>query len=187
MRTIKEILEEMFKGKDAALEKYAKVRITQYELSLWRRYGLPLSEVDKGAKAYFAQRFLGKGITVASSKELKDALEKLDHAVNDGCHKRCERLLSELNEALKAAGLKTVKDQEKFLNWLTFNYVTNPDHYGEPTKEPQYGFEIRIFNDKENRKEFWEELQTLLKSGRMISMQNACRIVLAKRKISKKI
>ena len=27
MRTIKEILEEMFKGKNAALEKYAKVRI----------------------------------------------------------------------------------------------------------------------------------------------------------------
>ena len=187
-KELKEILNEMFKGKDSALEKYAKVRITQYEISLWRGYHLPLSEVDKGAKAYFSQRVLGgKGITTASEKELKEALERLDHAVNDGCHKRCRKLLEELNAALEAVGLKPVEDHEKFLDWLTFSYHTVPDSCGEPTKDPGYHFEIRIFNDRENLREFWEELQTLLKHNRMMSMQDVCRIVLEKRKKSKKI
>lgn len=186
-RTIKEILTEMFKGKDSAIEKYAKVRATQYELSLWRRYHLPLSEVDKGAKAYFAQRFLGMNINSASERELKDALERLDHAVNDGCHGRCERLVEELNGALLEMELRCVKDVQKFLDWLTFFYHTNPDFNGDIAKEPEYGFEIRIFADKENRKEFWEELQALLKQGRMMSMQDVCKLVLIKRKASKKI
>ena len=187
MRTIEEILEEMFKGQQSAMAKYAKVRMTQYEMSLWRNYGLPLSEVDKSAKAYFAQRFLGMNIQIASENELKKVFEKLDYAVNDGCKKRCERLVEELNEALAEMGLVTVRDTQKFLDWLTFYYHTNPDSYGKPAKEPEYGFEIRIFSHDKNRKEFWEELQALLKQGRMMSMQDTCRLVLAKRKLARAI
>ncbi len=185
-RTIKEILKEMFCGCDAALEKYARVRKTQYELMLWRRYGLPLSEVDKGAKAYFSQRFLdGVKITSAKEEELKKALERLDHAVKDGCKGRSERLLQELNEALSERGLVTVTEPGKFLEWLTFCYHTNADHEGKAVRCPEFGYEIRIFHDKENRKEFWEELQLLLKQNRMMSMQDVCKIVLNKRKHSK--
>ena len=47
VRSYFEILDEMFMGPGAALEKYAKVRFTQYEMNLWRKHRLPLKEVDK--------------------------------------------------------------------------------------------------------------------------------------------
>ena len=116
IRSIEEILCELFKGRDAALEKYSRVRHTQYEMSLWRDYGLPLYDVDKSAKAYFSKSFLGGAkISETDGATIKKAFEKLNHAVNDGCHGRCLRLVEELNQALTALGLRTV-DPEPFLD-----------------------------------------------------------------------
>ena len=178
-RHVKEILEELFKGKEAALEKYSKVRMTQYEMSLWRIYKLPLSDVDGSVKQYFSKRFLnGQRINLASEKDLRNAFERLGFAVSNGCKNRCTELVKELNEALRERGCDEVNDIDGFLDWLTF-------HYSTPAKCPLYGHEIRIFDHPKNRKEFWTELQSLLKSGRMMSMQNVSQIVLFKRNHSK--
>ena len=181
-RTIIEILEEIFKGNDSALAKYAKVRHTQYEINLWRRCGLPLKEVGAQERRYFRERFLkGTAIEQATDAERHKAFDELDHAIQDGCHKRCIKLVNELNEALEATGVKTIEEPEKFLDWLTFSYHTNKDQDGQPLRDPGYSFEIRVFSDDKNRKEFWKELQSFLKAGRIVSMQDICRIVLIKR------
>lgn len=185
-RHVKEVLEELFKGRDAALEKYAKVRMVQYEMNLWRIYHLPLPEVSKQAKIYFSKRFLnGQSIATASEKELKEAFERLDHAVKDGCHGRCERLVKELNEALEERGIKGTDKIEEFLNWLTFSYHTVDDGFGGSKTEPGYGFEIRIFDSDDNRKALWAELQFLLKSGCMMSMYEAASVAVYQRKHAK--
>ena len=185
-RHIKEVLEELFKGRDAALEKYAKVRLTQYEMNLWRVHNLPLPEVSGQAKQYFAARFLkGKRINSATEAELNEAFERLGYAVSKGCKERCTELVKELNEALKELGFEEVKDIDQFLYWFTFANHTVADYDGNPTKEPKYGFEIRIFDCDKNRKEFWTEVQMLLKSGKIMSMQDVSRVILWKRKHTK--
>jgi len=185
-RNVKEILEELFKGRDAALEKYAKVRITQYEMNLWRVHHLPLSEVNGAAKQYFSKRFLGgKRIDQATPEELNDAFERLGYAVSNGCYGRCKTLVEELNEALAELGFETVKEIDKFLNWVTFANHTVEDYNGNAAQEPGYGFEVHIFDCDLNRKEFWMELQQLLKNNRIMSMQDVSRIVIWKRKHSK--
>ncbi len=185
-RHVKEVLEELFKGRDAALEKYAKVRMTQYEMNLWRVHRLPLSEVSGAAKQYFSKRFLnGKRINTATEAELKDAFDRLGYAVSNGCHNRCKKLVEELNESLKELEIEEIKDIEQFLYWLTFSNHTVADYYGNPTREPEYGFEILIFDCDANRKEFWAELQNLMKDGKIMSMQEVSRIVTWKRKNSK--
>ena len=69
----------------SALDQYAKVRHTQYEMRLWRYHGVPLSQIDSKAKAYFAERFLlGQEIRKVDGKTLDSAFKKLDHAVKDG-------------------------------------------------------------------------------------------------------
>ncbi len=187
-RQIKEILEELFKGQEAALNKYARVRMTQYEIGLWRRYGLPLSGVNSAAKQYFSKRFLGgKRIDKVGENELKKGLTALDYAVSDGCHGRCVRLVEELNCALAKLGLKQVSQPDKFLDWLTFSYEVRTDHDGRPIREQPGNFEIRIFHSEENRKEFWLELQALLKQGKMMSMQDVAKIVLHKCHYSKSL
>lgn len=187
-RSIKEILEELFKGKDSALGKYAKVRFVQYEIGLWHGRGVPLEVINNQAKLYFSKRFLrGVSIRTASPERIEKGLDELNHAVKDGCHGRCKRLIEELNEALKAKGLAEITQPEKFLDWLTFDYHVNRDYDGEIVKEPEYGFEIRIFHDADNRNEFWFEVQVLLKSGKIMSMQDICQIVLYKRKHSKSL
>lgn len=184
IRSIEEILNELFKGgRDSAIEKYAKVRHTQYEMDLWCHYGLPLSEVERGAKAYFSKRFLnGCRIDKASEKALRDAFSRLDHAVNDGCHGRCHKLIVELNQAFAELGLPEVKEIDKFLDWLTFNYQTRLGGDGEPVIEKPYGFQILIFDDERNRKEFWTEVQQLIKAGRMASVHDIATLVVWKRK-----
>ena len=185
-RHIKEILEELFKGRDAALEKYAKVRMTQYEMNLWRIYAHPLSDVAGTAKQYFSKRFLdGQKIDTASEKDLKNAFERLGFAVSNGCKNRCTELVKELNEALKELRLDGINDIDGFLDWLTFYYFVVKDFYGNPAICPRYGHEIRIFIQEKNRKEFWYELQSLLKAKRMMSMQEVGQIVSFKRKHSK--
>ena len=184
---INEILTELFKGKDAALEKYAKVRHVQYEMQLWRNYGLPLDQVDRSAKMYFAKRFLKDGkIFTASEKEIKDAFERLNHAVKDGCHGRCVRLIEELNEEFIKLGLEPVHKIDGFLDWLTFWYNTLEDYAtGGSVKEPEFSFEIRHFYDRENRKEFWAETKELLKEGKIMRLYRIAQIVLIKRKFSR--
>lgn len=185
-RNIKEILEELFKGKEAALGKYSRVRMTQYELNLWKRYGFPLSEVDLLTRKYFQNRFLnGQKINLASEKDLKNAYERLGFAVSNGCKERCTRLMEELNESLKEQGIDGFSDIDWFLDWLTFRYFGIKDPHGDLARCPRYGYEIRIFDHDKNRKEFWDELQSLMKSGRMMPMQRILQIVEFKRKYAK--
>ena len=173
LRSTDKILEELFKGRDSALERYAKVRHTYYELNLWRRYGLPLSEVPKGMKFYFSQRFLGKKrIEDATEAELTEAFTRLGHAINDGCKRRCGRLVDELNLSLSELGLRSIKEPEKFLDWLTFDYEVRTDGEGNPVIEKPFGFEVRIFKDENNRKKFWSIIQLLIKNRRMMSMHD---------------
>lgn len=185
VRSIFEILKELFSGKDSALEKYARVRMTQYEMMLWRNYHLPLSSIPRATKTYFSKRFLkGVQLFAATDDELKEGLTRLGHAVDDGCKKRCTRLVEELNDALMTKGLPRVEDVDSFLNWLTFSYKPRVDVFGIPIYEPGYGFPLLVFDSDRNRKEFWGELRLLLESKKMISMKNVCKIVLAKRKVS---
>ncbi|MBR3179982.1 hypothetical protein IKF57_00410 [Candidatus Saccharibacteria bacterium] len=185
-RRIDKILCELFQGRDAAIEKYARVRHTQWEMNLWYKYGLPLKEVDGVAKNYFGKRFLnGVGINSATKEELAEAFERLAHAVKDGCHGRCFNLVVELNAALGKLGIDMISNPEQFLDWLTFDYETKPDDWGNPAVEKPYGFEIRIFHDAENRKDFWNELLPLLKVGKVLSMTDTFRFVREKRKRAK--
>lgn len=183
---IKGLFEELFKGKDAAIEKYAKVRHVQYEMNLWRNCGLPLSEVTGSAKVYFSKRFLeNKKIASASEEELVEAFKRLNHAVKDGCHGRCVRLIEDLNKELVAVKVEPVTDIEGFLNWLTFCYnVPKDDFTGNSVKEPGFSFEIRIFYDAENRREFWTEIKSLLKEGKIMPMSRVAQLVMFKRKLS---
>ena len=192
-----EILDELITGNSSALEKYAKVRFTQYEMNLWWMLGVPLSEVDKKAKRYFSVRFLGEGLRIdkADKESLDKAFEGLMFAVGKfmdkpdakptGCHARCLRLAEELNEALRENGLDVIPDAEKFLDWLTFDYEVRTDEQGACIEEKPYGFVIRIFHDAENRKEFRSVLKMLREDKRMMSMQDIWRIVNFKQKHAK--
>ena len=152
-------------------------------MNLWRRYGLPLSEVSSAAKVYFSKRFLGGArISSAEIATLDEGFLRLNHAVNDGCHGRCLRLVEELNQALVNVGLETITDIESFLYWLTYDNTVVQDEYGEDVLEPGFSFPIRVFHDKENRKDFWREIHYLLKEGKMMSMQSVGKVVLFKRK-----
>lgn len=187
-REIKVILEELFKGNGAALNKYAKVRMTQYEINLWKKSGMPIEWVDKSAKSYFSSRFLGgKRITNATPAELQKAYESLDHAVRDGCHGRCVKLMTELNETFVALGLSPVNQIDKFLDFVTFYYEVRKDDQGNTVREKPGGFEVRVFHSDENRRELWLELQALMKQNRMMSIPDVCKIMLYKRRHSKLI
>lgn len=181
IRSIKEIMDELFKD---AIPKYSKVRHTQYELNLWVCFGLPLSEVDRAAKAYFSKRFLdGQRIDKASEKTIRDGFKRLDHAVNDGCKVRCHKLVRELNSALAEYGIKPV-EVDVFLDWLTFDGKAKRGFDGELIEDKPYGFPIIIFDDARNLKEFWAEAQALLKAGRIASMHDIATLVIWKRKHS---
>ena len=188
-----EIIRELFfamkdeKGKAAksALEQYAKVRHTQYELNLWRYHGVPLGQIDGKAKAYFSEKFLhGRGIREVDSRTLDAGFERLGHAVKSGCHGRCVKLMMELNTCLEAHGLKQVKIEE-FLDFLTFNYRTRDDGYGNPAREPGHSFEIRDYVDEYYRNQFREELRLLEKTRRMMAMQDILKLIRFKLENSK--
>ena len=197
-RSYFEVLDELFLGPNSALEKYAKVRFTQYEMNLWRKHHLPLKEVDKKAKRYFGVRFLGEGkrIDKATQAELKKAFESLHFAVGkdsgdptlqSGCHGRCFRLVSELNEILKNDGLDPIPDAEKFLDFFTFDYEVRTDQCGQVIEEKPYGFAIRVFHDAENRNEFRSILKILRAEKREMSMQDIWRIAKFKKTHSKPV
>lgn len=196
IRSIFEILNELFLGPDAALEKFAKVRHTQYEMDLWRYHNLPLSEVDKKAKRYFSVRFLGEGTRIdkASDEELSEAFKSLRFAVGkdkhdsslcSGCYKRCRRLIDELNEALKRERLDPVYDPDRFLDLMTFEFEVLSDEHGVVRNEKPYNFEIRIFHDKQNRQDFRRELKNLKGDKRMMSMQDIWKLVSFRQKHSR--
>lgn len=197
-RSYFEVLDELFTGSNSAIEKYAKVRFTQYEMNLWRKHHLPLREVDKKAKRYFGVRFLGEGkrIDKATQVELNKAFESLHFAVGkdssdpslkSGCHGRCLRLVDELNEILKADGLDPIPDAEKFLDFFTFSYEVRTDENGQAIEEKPYGFVIRVFHDAENRAEFRAMLKTLRAEKREMSMQDIWRIISFKKSHSKPV
>ena len=198
IRSYFEILDELLLlGNNSALDKYTKVRFTQYEMNLWWKFGLPLKEVDKKAKRYFSVRFLGEGIRIdkASESQLTKAFEKLGYAVGKdgpsanptGCHTRCLKLVHEMNEVLKANGLAEISDPEKFLDLLTFDYEVRTDELGTVIEEKPYHFEVRVFHDADNRKEFRSVLKMLKADNRMMSMQDIWRIVNHKKKHSKPV
>ena len=181
-RTLRNILEDLFKGRNAALRKFAKVRFTQYEMNLWWKQGAPLAAVSGRTKFYFSKRFLkGAKIQEVTNCELKEAFERLDHAVKDGCYGKCRRLVEELNEELGVQGLRTVTDVNRFLNWLTFSYRIEKDDFGNWMFD-QYGLLILDFQNEQNLNEFWKKIQVLLKKGKMLSMQDICQIVLIERR-----
>ena len=199
IRTIEEILRELFAGgQNAALEKYAKVRHTFYEIRLYWWHQFPLEEIDGFAKGYFSKRFLdGKRIDQATQEEMVAALTRLRYAVGDepcerdgeeyfpGSHGRCLRLVNELNAALVVEGLEPLKDPERFLKFMTFDEEVKRDALGKVIYE--HGVPVNVFHDKENRKDFWAEVQPLLKKGKMMPLQAIWVRVLHTRKNSKPI
>lgn len=198
VRSIEEILEELFvkkevvkknggkKKEDAALLKYARVRHTQYEMELWLKYECP---IDRAAKRHFSKSFLGgKKLKNCSQAEIDEGMKALDHAVKDGCHGRCKRLVEELNMAFEEKSIEPLQNIDAFLDFMTFEYTTRKDDYtGGTVCEPGYGFEVRLFHDTKIRKAFWKEVKSLLSDGIMLPLNRICQIVQIKRNHAKKI
>ena len=170
-REYEAIIRELFFSVDSALDKYARVRRTHYELWLWRYYNLPLTEVDRTCKLYFSRRFLnGMSIRKASKAQIDKGFKELGYAcgidpdgnpVESGCRMRCVRLVNELNMALTDLGFSTV-DVERFIRYFTFDYDVVLDEEGKPKLEPGYGFQIWIFHSDENRMWFRKALEGLM-------------------------
>ena len=178
-----EIMDELFQGRDAALVKYAKVRHTLYEMNYYRR-GYSLSEVNPAAKVYFAKRFLPQGVTIrtATEQQLEEAYDRLEHAVKDGCHGRCIRLVEEMNLILKKNNLEPLNNPDKFLAYFSFNYKQREDEFGNPAFEPGRGDPILDFRDKDNRTEFYSVVKFLEKQKIMLSPIEIGKIVVKLRK-----
>lgn len=197
------VIQEIFfhsGGEKSAIEKYSKVRITEYEIFLYLHHHLPLEEVSGKTKKYFSERFLkNKPIPNATKQELDEAFLRLLYAVGNpdhikkacpqspingptGCHKRCLELVKELNAILKSQNIEEV-NAEKFLDWFTFDYTVKVDHEGKPVLDRHQ--EIRIFHNSENFKEFKKELMPYLKAKKIVSMRGIAKLVLIKRKIEK--
>jgi hypothetical protein len=190
-REYEDIIRELFAGNEGALAKLAKVRRTQYDLSLWQRYDVPLSEVPAKSKRYFSQRFLKKArIDQASYRVLSEGFKKLNFAVGidvpgepTGCYAKCLRLVEELNEAMARDGLRPV-EPKKFIDWLTFDIEVTVDVDGRPITDKPYHAPVCILHGDENRRLFWNELQKIMREKRRMSMQGVLSIVGVKRRES---
>lgn len=163
-----DVLTELFK-KDGALDKYAKVRHTLYEMEQWHTHGMPLSQVDRAAKLYFSKRFL-KSISIreATGDQIDKAFQSLNFAAanpDTGCQKKCLELMEQLNTEMQSIGLATLLRPQSFLDYLTFSYQSNVDG----------GYEVRVFNDGENLKKFRGIVRKLLKTRVAMSMQDIYR------------
>ena len=187
-RSIKEIFEELFEGKDSALAKLAKVERTRYEINvLWVEHGVPLNMIFKPAMAYFSERFLdGKLLEDVNGDMLENGLKKLGYAV-ESCKKRCTKLVEELNHAMLEHDLEQLQDIQGFLKWTTFYYEDKKDFTGSIIYEPGYDFPVRVFYSDVNRKSFWAETQAIMKTGRIMSVKDITRIVLFKRNHSARL
>ncbi|MBO4812836.1 hypothetical protein J5491_01680 [Candidatus Saccharibacteria bacterium] len=179
-----EILHELFFGKDAALVKYAKVRRTQYEMRLYRDRGYHLEEIDLKSRLYFAKAFLPKDVTIrtATPEQMRNAYERLGHAVNDGCHGKCLRLVKEMNNILGDNGLAKLEDPESFLKYFTAFWPEKKDQFGDTIYEPGHNEPVLEFKDGEAREEFKRELKNLERDKLMLDMVTIGKIVVKKRK-----
>ena len=198
-RSIYEVLWELYSGgQEAALEKYAKVQHTRYEIGLYWYKHYPLAEIDSKAKIYFFFFFLGgKKIGQVTPEEMKEALTRLNYAVGNtpcmkdgkqyypGAHGRCLRLVEELNRALIAEGFKPLRDPEKFLNYMIYDWEFKKNYLGEVIHE--HGAPVLVFHDKENRRDFWAETKYLLSKGKMMDLQKILRRVFHERKYARPI
>ena len=196
LRSVEQIMAELFEGlriikkngtkkEEAALKKYAKVRWVQFEIDYYRNGVFPLREVMAQAKVYFSKRFLdGQFIDQVSQAEFNKAYDSLNHAVKDGCHGRCFRLVEEFNAALDREGVKTVERIENFLDWLTFYPVKRKDYEGNPIMEKPYNVPIIDFKNDEHLEGFYKVWRGYYKKGILLSMQEAREIysILAKAK-----
>lgn len=178
--------QEIIKEFGEAINNYAKVRHTEYEMILWRDYGLPLAEVNNAAKRQFSQTFLkGKRIDYATKAEIDKAFIALGFAAGHngeartltGVRKRCFRLLEDLNKIFAEEHMEPIGDFDNLLDWLTFSYKFRKDHDNEPIMEKPYRFYIRDFYDSDHRKEFMAEARRTIKRGCMLSFNDLARIV----------
>ena len=186
-RSIEQIMEELFDGvrvvkkngskkEEAALKKYAKVRWVKFEIDYYMSGKLPLSEVLAQAKVYFSKRFLGgEYIDRVSPAELRKAYDSLNHAVKDGCHGRCSRLVQELNEALERADVCPV-EVESFLDWLTFWPVERRGGDGSVLMEKPYNVPVIDFKNDQHLEGFYKVWKSYYKKGILLSMQGTYRI-----------
>ena len=180
-----DIIRKLFAGQEGALIKLAKMRRVQYELGLWQRYDLPLSEVPAKYKRYFSEKFLKKArIDEVSYRTLSEAFQKLNVAVGidvpgkpTGCYARCLSLVGELNEALTRNKLRPIENPRKFIDRMTFDIevVTGVD--GRPAVDKPYHSPICHFHDEENRQVFWKLLQIIMRFKLRISMYGVFEIM----------
>lgn len=194
-RGYEEILKDLFFGKDAALDKFAKIRWTRYEILLWKKHGLPLEQVAPAAKAYFSRRFLGgQRIDKVEKYVLEKALESLSYAagidpdgklVDTGCRARCRALVKELNVALKENDFAEV-NVDKFIDMFTFDFSFSVDENGKHRKEPGYDFDIRHFYSDSNRWWFKNELDLMFKTKMRMPMDSVYVMAKHRRRFSKK-
>lgn len=159
------VLSELFET-DGALDKYAKVRFTRYEMGLWYDRKYPLDVVASQSKAYFSKRFLGgKPIYHSSGEEIDKGMEALRYAtepntVGAGCYERCRRLFEYLNRKASELGLHQVYSIGILMDFFTFSGIRKEE------KEPIYGFEILIPEDRDFRKAFKTELRKVIKKAK---------------------
>ena len=161
MRTTIEIMDELFLGRDAALEKFAKVRHAKYEVELWRK-GMPYASLGKRSKSYFEKEYLG-GIKIydASDEQIAEGLKRLSFAVGmglknpTGCYERTLRLVNELNAAIVREGLGVSVDVERFIDYFTFSH--NEAVLYRPEMIEAYPY----FFDDDHRKEYKASIRFL--------------------------
>ena len=203
-RSYFEILDELVLGKNSAIDKLAKVCMTEYEMNAWWYGSRPLNMVDIKARKHFATRFLDRRsgtdekepegeepkkkkkkysdnmIKEASKEDIEQAFTNLHYAVGKlkkptGCYARCMRLMNELNECLAELGLRTMVDPGRLIDWLTFEYTVVTNDFGRPIRED--GEEIRIFQNDKNLKDFKKEIKALKKAEQAMSMHGVLHII----------
>ena len=198
VRSIEEILQEMFIGVEkntrngkkvrerSSLMKLADLQEIADEMDLHLCRGLPLDLLKGIDVVYFSKRFMEKGVNVyyASLEDKQKARKKLGFAIQS-CLERNERLINELNQALREKGLDEIKEVRKFLDFLTYNPQQRRNGEGNPLfeKPPYSHVPIIYYQNREDYKAFKEEIRSLLKSGKMVSMQDVYRNVSDKRKM----
>ena len=159
------VLNELFET-DGALDKFAKVRFTKYEIGLWRERKYPLSVVASQAKVYFSKRFLnGKPIYNCSDEEIEKGMASLHYAtepnpVGAGCYERCRRLFEYLNRKAAELGIHQIYSIGIVMNFFTFSGIVKEE------KEPIYGIEILIPEDRDFRNAFKKELRKVIKKAK---------------------
>ena len=170
---IEDILERFF----SAMESCSRVRHAQYEINLWRKRGLPLSEVAPQAKAYVSNTFMdGAKLGTSDLDVAKKGLKRLDYA-EASCRAKCEKIVAELNEQLEKLGIETIENPKNFVDYYTLRYKPRKNWEGKTLVEPRYNIAIVDFLDIDEFKRFKDILRKFLKKGKIISMQDVAKII----------